>query len=314
VRARAFLRALGAADADVYYQRGRSPLTGMTARFCSGRGRKFVWAMSGEPSAQRGKYSREVLPGKRGIRRHLLRPWFALQDAVTEYGVNGADIVLAQSRTQRERLRKNFGRESVIFPSGHPVPGPGVLEKPSPVTVAWVGSVKEIKQPGLFLELARRLEGEGAQFVMAGRMSDAKYRAAVTEAERELASFRYLGELPFGDIAGLFGRAGIVVNTTVEETEGLPNVFIQAWLHGAPVVSLHDDPDKVMAEEGIGYRAGSLDVMEEKVRGLVRDPALRKRMGEKARTFAAGKYGIETVVDRFAAVVEGGRGTNGTVR
>jgi glycosyltransferase involved in cell wall biosynthesis len=61
-----------------------------------------------------------------------------------------------------------------------------------------------------------------------------------------------------------------------------------------------------MAEEGIGYRAGSLDVMEEKVRGLVRDPALRRRMGEKARTFASGKYGLDKVVDMFEAVVEGG--------
>jgi len=123
---------------------------------------------------------------------------------------------------------------------------------------------------------------------------------AIVQLDNVLAPNR-----PFGDIAGLFSRAGIVVSTTVRGAEGLPNVFIQAWLHGAPVVSLHDDPDGAMAEQGIGYRTGNLDVMEEEVRGLIRDPALRKRMGEKARTFAAGEYGLDKVVDRFAALVEG---------
>jgi glycosyltransferase involved in cell wall biosynthesis len=174
------------------------------------------------------------------------------------------------------------------------------------VTVAWIGAVKEVKQPGLFLELARRLAEEKAEFVMAGRMADAKYRAAVTEAEKQRKNFRYLGEVPFSDTAGFFSRAGIVVSTTVRAAEGLPNVFIQAWLHGAPVVSLHDDPDGAMAEQGIGYRAGSLDAMEKKVRDLIRDPVLRSDMGEKARTFAAGEYGLDRVVDRFEAVV--GRG------
>jgi glycosyltransferase involved in cell wall biosynthesis len=47
-----------------------------------------------------------------------------------------------------------------------------------------------------------------------------------------------------------------VVNTSV--LEGMPNVFLEAWSKGKPVLTLQFDPDQVVARNGRNFRAGVL--------------------------------------------------------
>jgi glycosyltransferase involved in cell wall biosynthesis len=44
-----------------------------------------------------------------------------------------------------------------------------------------------------------------------------------------------------------------VVNTS--RLEGMPNVFLEAWARGVPVLSLEFDPDGVVAGRGLGIAA-----------------------------------------------------------
>lgn len=254
---RAFLSKLRDVDADIYYQRGRGPMTGMVAHFAQKYGKKFVWSSAGEIGMAKGKYVNEKLREKNGIRKILLYPYFWVQDRVYEYGIKHADIVLAQTKYQLIKLRENFFRDGIVFSSGHEVPGNEVLGKPEPKIVLWVGAIKSSKQPELFLKLARHLKWEKADFIMIGRLSDDRYSNRIIQQMKNQNNFQYLGEVPFDKISEWFLKASVTINTTIPGYEGLPNVFIQSWLHWVPVVSLHSDPDDLIKRHELGYQTGN---------------------------------------------------------
>ncbi|OFW52514.1 MAG: hypothetical protein A2163_08185 [Actinobacteria bacterium RBG_13_35_12] len=299
---RLILKKLNDINADIYYQRGRSPMTGMTAYFTNKNSKKFVWSSAGEGGMARGKYIKEQLKKKSPLRKIVLFPYFWLQDRVYEYGIKNADIVFAQTEYQLNELKKEFNRDGIIFRSGHPIPDISVLKKPNPPVVLWVGAIKKSKQPELFLELAKNLKSEKAEFYMIGNLSDEKYREPIIFQEMEQKNFHYAGEVPFKKMTEWFSKASLLINTTMKDYEGLPNVFIQSWLHGVPVVSLHSDPDDFIKKHEIGYQTGDFILLVERVKELIRNLDLRNEMGKRARDFAVNEFGIKKLVDQFVEI------------
>lgn len=300
---RSFLKKLKEVNADIYYQRGRASMTGMTAYFARRNGKKFIWSSAGEGGIARAKYMREQLKKKSGIRKVVLFPYFWLQDRVYEYGIRKADIIFAQTKYQLTKLKKEFGRDGIVFRSGHPIPDINVIEKPVPPVILWIGSIKKVKQPELFLELAKRLSAENVLFVMVGRLLDDNYRESIMLQNKEQNNFHYIGEIPFDKTSEYFFKASLLVNTTADGYEGLPNAFIQAWLHCTPVVSLYADPDDIIKKHKIGYQTGDFEIMVEKVRQLIGDTTLIQEMGKRARRLAIREFGIQNLVDHFIEVI-----------
>lgn len=297
------LKKLSEVDADVYYQRGRSPMTGIVAYLTKQNGKKFIWSAAGEGGMARGKYTQEQLQKRSCIRKALLYPYFWLQDRLYEYGIQRANIVLAQTEYQLRRLQDVFSRDGIVLHSGHPIPNTNVLQKPDPPVVMWVGSIKSLKQPELFIELANCLREEKASFIMMGRLLDESYRHRIVIQAEIQKNFSYIGEVAFAKTSEWFAKASLVINTSL--IEGLPNVFVQSWLHGVPVVSLFSDPDDLIKKHRLGYQTGTFCAIVEKVRELIRDATLRQRMGRNARNLAVREFGIECVVDKFVATVHG---------
>ncbi len=105
------------------------------------------------------------------------------------------------------------------------------------------------------------------------------------------------------EVNELLSRAHILVNTSVYE--GMPNTFIQAWSRQVPVVSLCVDPDRLLADEGLGFCAdGSVPALVEHVRRLVTDPALRSAIGERAAQFARAHFSSANL-DRLVQLIKG---------
>jgi glycosyltransferase involved in cell wall biosynthesis len=298
----AVAKKLRSIQADVFYQRGRSTLTGITARAARRCGAKFIWASSGESGVRRAKYVGERLAKKRGWRRFVLRPLYAWADRLYESGIEQADTVLVQTDRQREALKLAFGRDSIVFKSGHPVPPESALEKPQPPVVLWLGSVKPAKQPQLFLDLAVRCADLNGRFLLVGRMEDAGWRSRLSEVASQNSKFSFRDEVPFDEASALVAEASVLVNTTVPDYEGLPNVFIQAWLHGVPVVSLHADPDRVLEREQIGFRADTFEKLVEHTSFLLTHSAEREAMGRQARSYAEREFGMERILTQFEEI------------
>jgi glycosyltransferase involved in cell wall biosynthesis len=215
--------ALRRANADIYYTRSCSMLTGVVAAFCRRHGRRSMFASASDV---------DFVPDKQPLR-------FRRDRWMYEYGVRHADTIVAQNAFQQESCLENYGRRATVIPSCYaPPPGATADENGS---VLWAGTVRDYKQPELLLEIARRLPQH--RFVMVGgpgggRPQDVRYFEGVKREAQALRNVEFSGFVPYAGVEAYFNRARVFVNTS--RYEGFPNTFLQAWARGVPTVSFVD--------------------------------------------------------------------------
>lgn len=208
--------AMRAADADIYYQRSSGMLSGLVAQFCRANGRNFVYAAASDgdfyPELPLIAYKRDKWLYRRGLRL--------------------ADAVVVQHQAQHQACARHFQRDSSIVPSCHAT-APGARADTDGY-VLWAGTIKPLKRPELFLELARRLPQYRFRLVGGGNQAMLESLRAAAGPNVELTGF-----VPYAAVDVQFSGARLFVNTS--EFEGFPNTFLQAWARGIPTVSFFDN-------------------------------------------------------------------------
>ena len=214
-------RALKEVDADAYYQRSASMLTGVIAEFCRRYGKRSIYA---------GASDLDFIPGNPQIR-------FARDRWLYEHGLRTVDRIVAQNRTQFDTCRAHYGREALLIPSCYESPA-GASRRDGDL-ILWAATVTAHKRPELLLELARRLPQR--RFVLVGGpaiQAQPDYFDGIRAAAAELPNVQMLGFLPLAEVEPWFDRARVFVNTS--HYEGMPNTFLQAWARGIPTVAAVD--------------------------------------------------------------------------
>ncbi len=80
----------------------------------------------------------------------------------------------------------------------------------------------------------------------------------------------------------------------------MPNVFLEAWARGVPVISLEYDPDEQIETRGLGVVAGgSQERLTEAVRSLWRDGDRRTELGRAGREYVREVHSPEAVTARW---------------
>jgi|tagenome__1003787_1003787.scaffolds.fasta_scaffold20945936_2 glycosyltransferase involved in cell wall biosynthesis len=230
-------RALWAADAAVTVVRTGTAAVGLTALFCRLRGRRLVFS-----SASNADFTQETASSRRA-RRGLYR-----------LGVRLADAVVLQSQEQLGLARAAFPglRRVERIPS---FAEPADAGPRMPECFLWLGRAITYKQPERFVELARAVpEARFRMVAVPDSSAPAGLFPGLAEAARELPNLEVLGPQPYAATMELIRRAVAVVNTSV--FEGMPNVFLESWMRGVPVLSLQVDPDGIIARHGLGVAAG----------------------------------------------------------
>ncbi|MEW6706227.1 MAG: glycosyltransferase family 4 protein [Pseudomonadota bacterium] len=273
--------AMKRADADIYYQRACGALTGFVAAFARRHGRRMVFAgahdFDFEPALPLIAYRRDK--------------------ALYRWGLARADQVVVQSERQLERCREVFGREALRVRScyghqGRPARQDGV--------VLWAASVKPIKRPELFLDLAELLPELRFKLIGGPGAGAAHFDALRARAAR-LGNVEMTGFVPHVDVEAHFDGAAVFVNTAV--SEGFPNTFLQAWSRGMPTVSFFD-PGAQLDGEPVGTVVPDLDAMVLAVQRLKTDAAAWRREGERAAEYLRRHHAVGTVVDEYERIFE----------
>lgn len=291
---------------DIVYQRGKLPETILAAHYTRRHGGLFVWCSNADNSARPWKYIRKRL-------RYRRRPlWLlparlaeaALADLLIQRALCSADLLIAQTQWQYQTLHRLLGREPILLGSGHPLPPPpSYAVREGPPTVLWLANVTPMKQPQVFLLLARRLQHIHARFLMAGAAPNTELGTLVRREAERLPNLTYLGPVAFRQTARLFATAQLFVLTSESEFEGLPNTFIQACLHGVPTLSLRNDPDGLIRTHGIGAVAADEEELVALVQNWIADPERRRQAGQKAYELACQAFDIRVIVERLTELV-----------
>jgi glycosyltransferase involved in cell wall biosynthesis len=163
----------------------------------------------------------------------------------------------------------------------------------------WAGRFAAEKRPDSFLATCAGLSRSGRRFV-ALMIGDGQDRAAVERLVSELAvehCVRLLGVRR--DVAELIRMARVTVLTS--ETEGLPNILIEASLCGCPVVATRTGGVDEIVEHGVtGFLAdvGDHAALCAHVALLIDDEALARAMGERASVRARRAFDPARMADQ----------------
>ncbi|MEO8092015.1 MAG: glycosyltransferase family 4 protein [bacterium] len=287
--------ALAEADAAVYVVRSGVAALGIAALFCRARGRRLVFSSSNNLD-----FTFDFYAGR--------RPELGLY----KFGVRNTDVVVVQSREQAELARRAFPGLSRVAE----VPSfaqPAAMSTARPEAFLWVGRLDSYKQPLRYLELAEAVPD--ARFWMVVRELDPERSGGIPgggrdlELEREfqrraagLPNLEVLEQRPHREAMDLVDRAVAVVNTGA--AEGMPNLFLEAWIRGVPILSYEFDPDGRVARERLGIVAeGSPERFQAGARRLWEERDDRGEVSRRVRAYVESTHGPDAVTNRWLKLI-----------
>ena len=270
-------RALQRADASVYYTSCAGFQVGLVAIFCRRRGRQFIYRLASDSDAD---------PSRLLIRH-------GRDKRLYEYGLRRADAVLAQTESQKEALRRNYGVESRVAGmlvekgDGHRSHGERDID------VLWVNNLRGLKRPDRVLELAGRLQDLRVHMVGGEKPGEGALFREILEKARSVPNLRFHGRLPYREAGILFERAKVLINTS--DVEGFPNAYLQAWSRGVPVLTFLD-PDGVIGQHGLGCRVRDVAEMAREAAALVGSPLQWAGVSKACRAFVDSRFCDDAVL------------------
>lgn len=273
---------------DVIYQRVGCAYTGIAAYHARRNNCRMVWHIACD---------NDVLPFQERLSIRSINHY--IDKKILEYGITSSHQIIAQTNQQGKYLKKHYGRTpTAVIHNFHPMPREN-NKKTNPVKIVWVANFKYLKQPEYFITLARDLSvlGEKAECIMIGAPAHSalNWQRSLENEIDKVEHLTYLGPRPLEEVNSILAKAHILVNTSLYE--GFPNTFIQAWMRKVPVVSLHVNPDRVFDKHSIGFFSGTYEKMLEGVVELIKNPALRDEMGERAQVYAFERHSEKNIAN-----------------
>lgn len=278
------LNALDRADADVYFQHCAGMITGITSWYCKRRGKIFVYFAGSDTDFS----FRDVVITN--LRDKLIFFW----------GLRNAAGIAVQNEIQARLCREKFKKEPVIIPTAVELGQSGAEAKNG--SVVWVGALRDMKRPELFLELARRLPEVGFVLIGGGVSTQPEFCRTILSEAALVPNVEVTNRVPQGDVEAYLGRAALLVNTS--SFEGFPNAFLEAWKCETPILSFVD-VDGLLESEGVGIVCRDMDDMVGQAARLLGDENKRLEMGKRARRLIEERYSAPKLARRYLDFFEG---------
>jgi len=207
-------------------------------------------------------------------------------------------IVCVSEHIRAELLARNFPAAKLkVIRYGVEPEADGEIQQPADRPyLLFVGRFVEKKGVAHLLEAMRALESESAavDLILIG---DGPIAEALKRQASGLKHARFLGWLPNDEVRRFMrGALALCVPSVAArsgDAEGLPNVVLEAMACAAPVIGSQAGGIAEAVEHGrTGFVVPQADpqAIAEPVRWLLRDPALRGRMGHAARDAATARF------------------------
>ena len=282
------LKLLHQIQPDVIYQRVGCAYTGIAAYYARRNNCKMVWHIAQDNDVFPFQKTSSLTNGIRYVDKKIL-----------EYGVRSSHHIIAQTNQQGEYLKRYYRRiPTEVVRNFHPMPREEI-NKTNPVKIIWIANFKPFKQPEYFIRLARDLRnlGKKVKCIMIGAPAHLplNWQSSIENKIDEVDNLAYLGARPLEEVNSILAKAHIFVNTSL--FEGFANTFIQAWMRKVPVVSLHCNPDGILERHNIGFFSGTYEKMLQRVIELIKNPALRDEMGERAQVYAFERHSEKNIAN-----------------
>ncbi len=268
--------------ADVYIQEGATGGTGIIALICKILGSKFIYRTASDIDCD-GTF----------IKNHLIEGFFY------RFGLVKADIIIVQNESNKEQLKKTTGLKSIVIRNGITIPKNTSLSKK---TILWVARSEQLKQPFLFLEIAKEFPKES--FIMI--CPEANYNSvSMPDLEKnasEISNLLFIPRVSFSEINTFYANSKIFINTSTYE--GFPNTFVQSVINATPIFSLNVNPDAFLEKNKCGYCAnGKMADMILNLKRVLNNPSIMQEMSQNAYFYAQKNHDISKIIVEYKNIL-----------
>ncbi len=204
--------------------------------------------------------------------------WFlntVLVELIFPFIVRNADMVLVQHEGQKQVLAKK-GINSIIF--NNLIELNEIPHDPAPVRTdfSYVGALDRRKGFAEFHELVTKALFATFKVVGSPRDSTGYKYFKILKAFKNVTLF---GSLSHKETVKQIYNSKALISTS--PMEGFPNIFIEAWACGIPVLSLSFDPGDVIKKENLGIVAdGNFEKLTDAMAMVQPDGDFEKRARE----------------------------------
>ncbi len=243
--------------ADFYYVRMRHYLHLIPYLAARRNGGRFIQAIASEVDTLgfwgkfRHKYKTHFNPFK----------FFTLDlpnDIVFNYLVRKSDYIILQHSDQKLKVKSVKGKV-VIFPNIFNFNKLPVVDKPSKDYYIQVGTINVVKGSESLYQLINEVDKK-CMIMIVGQPIDRKSRKIYKHLGK-VKNVTLKGRVKHSETMRLIANAKALINTS--SFEGFPNIFLEAWATGVPVVSLNVNPEDIINKYQLGICCdGSLTKMK----------------------------------------------------
>ena len=233
-------------NADYYYVRMRSYLHLIPYLVAKRIGRKFIQAVACDLDvlsfSTKFKYEYKL-----NFNLFRLLTVSLPNDLVFSYLQKRSDFVVLQHSGQDIDHFTTNGKK-VIFPNIFSSSNLPIVDQPSKDYFIYVGALTSLKGADKLYQLFKDLD-QKPSIVIVGEPRDKKSKAII-EKMHTAENIILKGRLKHEEVLHLIANAKALINTS--RYEGFPNVFLEAWALGVPVISLTVNPGNVINEYKLG--------------------------------------------------------------
>jgi glycosyltransferase involved in cell wall biosynthesis len=276
------------ADPNVYVVRGIPNYLCVIQAFCLIKRRKLILSMSTNLS---------VLPRK--ISSLTLIAYIPFRLAI-----KWASAIVAQTIFQKTMLKSNFRAKNITLISNGASSSSEPFLPGKSDRVVWLASIHPRKGPEDILELARMMPCLKFQIGGGPWRDMGSYFQRIKEQAESLSNVEWLGYVSHDCVDQLLSGALALVNTTrtapgLENVEGFPNIYLEAWRNGVPTLTLHNDPDEVICDNGLGFHCKDLTALATALETLSKNADLRTEMGMAALKYFQTNHTISDAATKY---------------
>jgi glycosyltransferase involved in cell wall biosynthesis len=160
------------------------------------------------------------------------------------------------------------------------------------VRIGIVGRITYARNPPLFAELARRHASSTTRFLWVGGGEERDARM-LRDAGVEVSGWQ---SRP--DALAMMSRLDIYLHPS--RWEGMPVALIEAQIAGLPAVATDVVGNRDVIREGeTGFLRRDASGLSEALGRLIADPALRLRLGARARELATKRFALDRMIDEY---------------
>jgi glycosyltransferase involved in cell wall biosynthesis len=163
-----------------------------------------------------------------------------------------------------------------------------------------VAGLRPVKRPLHAFEPLKRVHDAHphVRFVLVGPVLDQKTGREVEAAFAGSSFARYLGQVPYEEIADLYRTADVVMNTS--SSEGLSHALLEAMSIGKPVLASNVPGNRDLIQDGDnGFLYASADELVEKAITLVTDSGIRELLSQGALRTIREHFSLKAERDAF---------------